>query len=107
MKSAVDPGQGSDRSRHKANRWSGSHLEVPGPGLAVIGPGDYAAASVEGHIPHAADRFAWTRSCRAAAARAVGSAGTASCRSPKHLRSLLVRHSDLSSADGVVYFGLR
>jgi hypothetical protein len=35
----------------------------------------HAAASVDGQVPHAADRFACTRARRAAAARAVRSAG--------------------------------
>ena len=39
---------------------------------------DHAAASVVAHLPHAADRLASTRARRAAAARAVRSAGTAS-----------------------------
>jgi hypothetical protein len=40
--------------------------------------GDYAAASVDRHVPHAADRFTSTRRCRATAACSVRSAGTAS-----------------------------
>ena len=40
--------------------------------------GDDAAASMDGHVPHAGDRFASTRARRAAAARIVRSAGTAS-----------------------------
>jgi hypothetical protein len=33
-----------------------------GPRRSGRAPGDYAAASVDGHVPHAADRFASTRS---------------------------------------------
>src|SRR5687767_5645357 len=40
--------------------------------------GDHAAASMDGHPPHAADRLASTRARRAAAARDIRSAGTAS-----------------------------
>jgi len=50
----------------------------PARGSQTSAPGDYAAASLDGHVPHAADRFASMRTRRAAAARAVRSAGTAS-----------------------------
>jgi len=48
--------------------------------------GDHAAAMMDGHVPQAADRLASTRARRAAAARAVRSAGTASPR-PKYISS--------------------
>jgi hypothetical protein len=41
---------------------------------------NHAAASMEGHLPQAADRLASTRARRAAAAHAARSAGTASPR---------------------------
>jgi hypothetical protein len=46
----------------------------------------HAAASTDGHLPHDADRFASTRVRRAAAARDVRSAGTAS-PVPKYISS--------------------
>ena len=48
--------------------------------------GDQAAASIEGHVPQAADRLASTRARRAAAARDLRSAGTAS-PVPKYISS--------------------
>src|SRR5262245_56529759 len=50
----------------------------PARGSQTSAPGDYAAASVDGHVRHTADRFVSMRSRRAAAARAVRSPGTAS-----------------------------
>jgi hypothetical protein len=48
--------------------------------------GDHAAAWMDGHLRHAVDRLASMRARRAAAARAVRSAGTASPR-PKYISS--------------------
>ena len=48
--------------------------------------GVHAAASIDGHVPHAADRLASARARRAAAARAVRAAGTAS-PVPKYISS--------------------
>jgi hypothetical protein len=48
--------------------------------------GDQAAASIEGHVPQAAERLASTRARRAAAARDIRSAGTAS-PVPKYISS--------------------
>ena len=61
-----------------------------GPRVPVVGRrspvGDQAAASIDGHVPQAADRLASTRARRAAAARTIRSAGTAS-PVPKYLSS--------------------
>src|SRR6516164_10314557 len=61
-----------------------------GPGVAVVGRraavGDQAAASIEGHVPQAADRLASTRARRAVAAPDARSAGTAS-PVPKYISS--------------------
>src|SRR5262249_20409953 len=46
----------------------------------------HAAASPAGHVAHPADRFAFTRALRAAAARVIRSAGTAS-PVPKYISS--------------------
>jgi hypothetical protein len=66
------PGQSPPDARARGFRWS-----------AV---GDQAAASMDGHVPQAADRLASARARRAAAARAVRSAGTASPL-PKYISS--------------------
>src|ERR1700730_13927352 len=56
--------------------------DARGPRVLVVGTRsalpDQAAASIEGHVPQTADRFASRRARRAAAARAVRSAGTPS-----------------------------
>jgi hypothetical protein len=67
---------------------------VPGRRLQTHAPagscwsavGDHAAASMDGHVPQAADRLASARARRAAAAPAVRSAGTASPL-PKYISS--------------------
>jgi hypothetical protein len=66
------PGQSPPGARARGFRWS-----------AV---GDQAAASMDGHLPQAADRLASTRARRVAAARAVRSAGTA-CPLPRYISS--------------------
>ena len=57
-----------------------------GRGFRWSADGEHAAASLDGHVPHAADRLASARARRAAAARAVRSAGTASPL-PKYISS--------------------
>jgi hypothetical protein len=90
-KSDADPGHGSARLLVRprgpllqgvASRRTGRRVPVIGRRSAV----DHAAASIDGHVPQAADRFASTRVRRAAAARAVRSAGTAS-PVPKYISS--------------------
>jgi hypothetical protein len=61
-------------SRAVAPRCAGAQVPVVGMRSAV---GDQAAASIDGHVPQAADRLASTRARRAAAARDLRSAGTA------------------------------
>ena len=70
-------------SRAIASRLTAARVPVVGRRSAV---GDHAAASIEGHVPQAADRLASTRARRAAAARDVRSAGTAS-PVPKYISS--------------------
>ena len=81
---AVSAGDRAVRcSRSVASRGTGSRVPVVARRSPV---GDQAAASIEGHMPQAADRFASTRARRAAPARAVRSAGTAS-PVPKYISS--------------------
>ena len=70
-------------SRAVASRRTGPRVPMVGRRSAV---GDQAAASIDGHVPQAADRLASTRARRAAAARDVRSAGTAS-PVPKYISS--------------------
>src|SRR5262245_18649633 len=64
MKSSVDLGQRSGfRSGAPLFR---SSPRAARPALSLVALGDYEAASVDGHVAHAADRFAATRSCLAA-----------------------------------------
>jgi hypothetical protein len=65
----------------------GSRLQTHGQrGYRWSAGGDHAAASMEEHVPQAADRLASARARRAAAARAVRSARTASPL-PKYISS--------------------
>jgi hypothetical protein len=57
-----------------------------GPRVPWSAVGDQAAVSMDGHVPHAADRLASAPARRAAAARAVRSVGTASPL-PKYISS--------------------
>jgi hypothetical protein len=66
-----------------ASSRTGPRVPVGGPRSAV---GDQAAAWIAEHVPQAADRLASTRARRAAAARDVRSAGTAS-PVPKYISS--------------------
>ena len=66
-----------------APRRTGQRVPAVGRGSGV---GDQAAASIEGHVPQAADRLVSTRARRAAAARKDRSAGTAS-PVPKYISS--------------------
>ena len=70
-------------SRAVASRRTSPPVRVGGRRSVV---GHQAAASIDGHVPQAADRFASTRARRAAAARDVRSAGTAS-PVPKYISS--------------------
>jgi hypothetical protein len=70
-------------SRAVASRGTGLRVPVVERGSDV---GDHAAASIDGHVPQATDRLASTRARRAAAAREVRSAGTAS-PVPKYISS--------------------
>ena len=56
----------------------GSPRDARARGFRWSAVGDQAAASAAGHVPQVADRLASARARRAAAARAVRSAGTAS-----------------------------
>jgi len=71
-------------------RFSRLRRQTHGPGAGAVafrGRNDgHAAASTDGHVAHDADRFALTRARRAAAARDVRSAGTASSV-PKYISS--------------------
>jgi hypothetical protein len=58
-----------------SSRRAGARVPVVGRRSAL---GDQAAASIDGHVPQAADRLALTRNRRAAAARDIRSASTAS-----------------------------
>jgi hypothetical protein len=70
-------------SRAVSSRRAGPRVLVVRTRLARA---DQAAASIEGHVPQAADRFASTRTRRAATARDIRSAGTAS-PVPKYISS--------------------
>ena len=90
--SDADPGHGSARllGRPRDPLLRGRRLQTRGPRDPVVGrrsarPG-HAAASTDGHVAHDADRLASPRVRRAAAARAVRSAGTAS-PVPKYISS--------------------
>ena len=91
-KSDADPGHGSARLlvRPRGPLLSGDRFQTHGPRIPLAGRrsalGCYAAASINAHISQAADRLASTRARRAAAARAVNSAGTA-LPVPKYISS--------------------
>jgi len=80
-RAALRSGHGSVGSTQVTKR-----VLVPGIPLRTHAPAgfrssavrDHAAALMDGHLPHAADRLASMRARRAAAASAVRSAGTAS-----------------------------
>ena len=79
----------ADRAQGSAPVYSGDSggYQTHGPAArSDRAVGDHAAASIGGQIPHAADRFAVRRARRAAAARDVRSAGTAS-PVPKYISS--------------------
>ena len=86
--SASDPGHGSARllGRPRDPLVRAVASRHTGPRVPLVGFDDHAAASMDGHVRQAADRLASARSRRAAVARAVRSAGTAS-RVPKYMSS--------------------
>ena len=65
-----------------SSRRAGARVPVVGRRSALR---DQAAASIDGHVPQAADRLASTRARRAAAARDVKSAGNRSPVPKVHL----------------------